>query len=293
MDDISIFCWRKKSYPGIVDPAITHANIRIPLLKIATWNVNSIKARLGHVIDWLKTAQPDVLLLQELKCTEENFPRMELEDAGYNVAVAGQKTYNGVAILSKRPMDVLLTALPGDKKDEQARYLEVETDGVRVASIYLPNGNPVPGEKFEYKLRWMERLYDHAKALLLTEDVFVLGGDYNVIPEDGDVYDPKAFEDDALFQPESRAALRKIMHLGLTDAFRATSSEKGRFTWWGYRAGGWQKDHGVRIDHLLLSPQAADRLRDCGIDKTPRGWDKASDHTPVWCELSNPDSTPC
>jgi len=256
-------------------------------VKVASWNVNSVKSRLGHLCDWLKSFQPDVVLLQELKCLEEKFPAMEVEDLGYNVAVSGQKTYNGVAILSKGPIEVDHTRLPGDGRDEQARYIEAFTGNVRVASIYLPNGNPAPGDKYDYKLAWMERLYEHAKGLLETEDALVLGGDYNVIPEPGDVFDPKGWEGDALYRPESRAALRKIVHLGLTDAFRATTFETGRYTWWDYRAGAWNKDHGARIDHLLLSPQAADRLVTCDIDRTPRGWEKPSDHTPVWCELAD------
>jgi len=255
------------------------------MVKIATWNVNSVKARLPHLLKWLGEAAPDVVLLQELKMTEEAFPRLEVEDAGYNVAVRGQKTYNGVAVLSKSPIEVERTTLPGDDGDEQARYLEAFTGGLRVASIYLPNGNPIGTEKFDYKLAWMERLYHHAKDLLATEDAIVLGGDYNVIPEEGDVYDPKAFADDALFQPESRAALRKIIYLGYTEAFRALHAETGRYTWWSYRAGGWQRDNGVRIDHFLLSPQAADRLQACDIDRTPRAWEKPSDHTPVVVEL--------
>lgn len=255
------------------------------MTKIASWNVNSVKARLGHLCRWLSDFGPDIVLLQELKCIDANFPRLEIEDLGYNVVTVGQKSYNGVAILSKFPIDVELTALPGDPNDEQARYLEAFTGNVRVASIYLPNGNPVPGEKFAYKLAWLERLYEHTKELLKGEDIFVLGGDFNVIQQYGDVYDPKAFAGDALFQPQSRAALRKIIFLGLTDAFRAFNAESGRYSWWGYRAGGWPKDHGVLIDHLLLSPQAADKLIACDIDRTPRGWEKASDHTPIWCEL--------
>jgi len=257
------------------------------MTRIATWNVNSVKARLINLQRWLKEDAPDIVLLQELKCIDEAFPRMEIESLGYNVETVGQKTYNGVAILSKFPIDVELRALPGDENDEQARYLEAFTGSVRVASIYLPNGNPYPGEKFDYKLRWMERLYSHVQDLLKGEDAFVLGGDYNVIPQDGDVHSPQAFQNDALFQPESQAALRKIINLGLTDAFRATTSETGLYSWWGYMAGGWPKDHGVLIDHLLLSPQAADRLKDCQIDRTPRGWEKPSDHTPVWCELTD------
>jgi exodeoxyribonuclease-3 len=257
------------------------------MIRIASWNVNSVKARLEHLQRWLKELAPDIVLLQELKCIDEAFPRMEIEALGYNIAVVGQKTYNGVAILSKFPIDVELTALPGDENDEQARYLEVFTGSFRVGCIYLPNGNPIPGKKFDYKLAWMERLYLHVQELMKGGDAFVLGGDYNVIPEEGDVYSPGIFENDALFQPESRSALRKIINLGLTDSFRATTSETGLYTWWGYMAGGWQKDHGVRIDHLLLSPQAADRLKDCDIDRTPRGWEKPSDHTPIWCELSD------
>lgn len=257
------------------------------MTKIASWNVNSVKARLEHLQRWLKEAAPDIALLQELKCVDEAFPRLEIESLGYNVETSGQKTYNGVAILSKFPIDVELRALPGDEADEQARYIEAFTGNVRVGCIYLPNGNPIPGEKFDYKLAWMERLYHHAKELLKTEDTLVLGGDYNVIPETGDVYDPAAFADEALFQPESRGALRKIINLGYTDAFRATTHETGRYTWWGYQGGGWQKDNGVRIDHLLLSPQAADKLKACDIDRTPRGWEKPSDHTPIWCELED------
>ncbi len=257
-------------------------------IKIATWNVNSIKARLPNVLRWLREAAPDIALLQETKTTDETFPALEIGDLGYNHVVAGQKTYNGVAVLSKRPIDVLETALPGDGTDPQARYVEAYTGDIRVASIYLPNGNPVDGEKFTYKLAWMRRLYGHVQSLLASEEPFVLGGDFNVAPDDGDVYDPEGWRDDALCRPESRAALRKIVHLGLTDAIRALSAETGRYTWWDYRGGAWDADRGLRIDHLLLSPQAADRLAACGIDRAPRGWEKASDHTPVWCELTPP-----
>ena len=256
------------------------------MVSVATWNVNSVKARLPLVLDWLRDAAPDVALLQEIKTTDEQFPRLEIEDLGYNVVVAGQKTYNGVAILSKHPIDVERTALPGDEGDDQARYIEGFTGGVRVASVYLPNGNPAPGEKFAYKLAWMERLHARVRDLLATEDAFVLGGDYNVAPDDGDVYDPQGWADDALCRPESRAALRKILYLGLTEAFRATTREVGRYTWWDYRGGAWSRDQGLRIDHLLLSPQAADRLESCTIDRRPRGKEKASDHTPVVCTLT-------
>jgi len=260
-------------------------------MKIATWNVNSIKARLPRVIEWLGEFAPDVALLQEIKSMEETFPALELEDAGYNIALAGQKSYNGVAILSKFPIEVELTALPGDDSDEQARYIEAFTGGVRVASIYLPNGNPTrnddgsDSDKYLYKLRWMERLCDHVESLLKTEDAFVLGGDYNICPTDGDVYDPAGFADDALCRPESRNRFRAIVNLGLANAFRVFDTQPNRYSYWDYQRGAWAKDNGLLIDHLLLSPQAADRLTAAGIDRTPRGKEKASDHTPVWCEL--------
>ena len=256
------------------------------MTKIATWNVNSIKARLPNVLAWLEAAKPDIALLQETKCLAENFPRLEIEAAGYKAAVVGQKSYNGVAILAKQEPEVILERLPGDDDDEQARYLEARVDGLRVATIYLPNGNPVASEKFGYKLDWMTRLRRRVEDLLLLEEPFVLGGDYNVIPEDRDCYDPKAWADDALFQPQSRAAFRAILHQGLTEAFRALHQESGAYTFWDYQAGAWDQGHGIRIDHLLLSPQAADRLSACEIDSGPRGKPKASDHTPIWCELS-------
>lgn len=256
------------------------------MIRIASWNVNSVNARLPVLLGWLAEAAPDVVLLQEIKTIEEGFPRIEVGDLGYNVAVTGQKTYNGVAVLSKRPIEVELEALPGDDGDDQARYIEAVTGGVRVASIYLPNGNPVDSEKFPYKLAWMDRLHRHVRDLLATEDAFVLGGDYNVAPEDADVFDPRAWRDDALCRPETRAAWRRIVHLGLTDAFRTLHPGGGRYTWWDYRGGAWPRDRGLRIDHLVLSPQAADRLCACDIDRKPRGCEKPSDHTPIWCELS-------
>jgi exodeoxyribonuclease-3 len=255
------------------------------VIKIATWNVNSIKARLPHLLEWLAAATPDVVLLQETKVTDDQFPALEISGAGYHAAPSGQKTYNGVAILSRTPIEVTARTLPGDPTDEQARYVEGRTAGVRVASVYLPNGNPVDSGKYTYKLAWMARLLRHACDLLAGEEAFVLGGDYNVAPADADVFDPRAWADDALCLPPSRAAFRRLLHLGLTDAFRAVNSEAGRYTWWDYRAGAWARDQGLRIDHLLLSPQAADRLAGAGIDRTPRGWEKASDHTPVWCNL--------
>ena len=263
-----------------------------PVVKVAAWNVNSIRARLPRVLDWLRQAVPDVVLLQETKTVAERFPRLEIEDLGYNLAVVGQKTYNGVAILAKAPIEVVETALPGDPADDQARYLEAVVGGagtrtLRVASLYLPNGNPVESEKFPYKLGWMERLCAHTRELLKGEEAFVLGGDYNLVPGDGDVYDPEAWKDDALCRPESRARFRAILYLGLVDAYRALNRKGGAYTFWDYQQGRWQRDEGLRIDHLLLSPQAADRLVAADIDKAVRGGEKASDHAPVWCALKD------
>jgi exodeoxyribonuclease-3 len=260
------------------------------MISIATWNVNSIKARLPLVLEWLRDFAPDVALLQEVKSLEETFPRLEVEELGYHLAVCGQKSYNGVAVLSKAPLEDLTTALPGDAADDQARYLEATTFGLRVASIYLPNGNPVDGEKFPYKLAWMDRLAEHARALLASEQSVVLGGDYNVCPTDDDVYDAAAFAEDALCQPESRRRFRTLLNLGYTEAYRALHPEPHRYSYWDYQRGAWQKDNGLRIDHLLLSPQAADRLEAVDIDRTPRGKQKASDHTPVWCRLQDADA---
>jgi exodeoxyribonuclease III len=258
-------------------------------MKIATWNVNSVKARLDAATAWLKEAVPDVVCLQEIKCTDDTFPTAAFEDLGYNCAVHGQKTYNGVAILSKRPLEDVIPRLPGGDGDEHARYLEALVPGdkgvLRVASIYAPNGNPIGTDKFAYKLAWLERLHERARALLAFEEPAALMGDYNVIPTPEDCHDPAAWANDALFQPESRAALRKIENLGYTDAFRACNAQLYQYTFWDYQAGAWQKDHGIRIDHILLSPQALDRLKACAIDKRVRGREKPSDHVPVWCEL--------
>ena len=257
-------------------------------MRIATWNVNSVKSRLEHLLAYLKEASPDVLCLQELKCVDEAFPRVEVESAGYNVATHGQKTYNGVAILSKRPVEVT-RGLPGDTSDEHARYIEavVPTDGgaVRVASIYLPNGNPVGTEKYTYKLAFMDRLTNHARNLLALEEPLVLAGDYNVIPQAQDAKDIALWQDDALYLLATREKFRTLQALGLTDALRATSDAPGLYTFWDYQAGAWQKNNGIRIDHLLLSAQAADRLQQVGIDKEMRNREKPSDHVPVWIEL--------
>jgi exodeoxyribonuclease-3 len=258
-------------------------------MKIATWNVNSIKVRLDTALAWLKEAKPDVVALQEIKCTDENFPAEPFEALGYNCAVHGQKTYNGVAILSKRPLEDVTPRLPGGDGDDHSRYLEAVVGGkkgvLRIASIYAPNGNPVGTDKFAYKLAWLERLYAHARRLLANEEPVALIGDYNIIPEDRDCHDPKAWVRDALFQPESQAALRKIENLGYTDAFRARNQASGQYTFWDYQGGAWRKNLGIRIDHILLSPQGLDQLGKAGIDQDMREGDKPSDHVPVWCEL--------
>ncbi len=257
-------------------------------MRIATWNVNSVRQRLEHLLDWLKTAEPDVVCLQEIKCVDEAFPRKEVEDAGYNVAVHGQKGFNGVAILSKTPCE-WTSGLPGDPEDVHARYLEaVIPDGervVRVASIYLPNGNPPTTDKYAYKLKWMDRLISRAAELLALEEPLVLAGDYNVIPDARDARDPSAWTGDALYLPETRAKFGELINLGLTDALRATTDAPGIYTFWDYQAGAWQRDNGIRIDHLLLSPRAADRLRGVAIDKETRARDKPSDHVPIRIDL--------
>ena len=255
-------------------------------IKIATWNVNSVKARLPNVLAWLKEFAPDVVLLQETKCVDDAFPRLEFEDLGYNLALHGQKTYNGVAILSKSPLEDVVPGLPGSAEDDHARYIEATVFGkVRVVSLYLPNGNPIDTPKFAYKLAWMDRLKLQMEKALATDELTVFGGDYNVIPTDDDVYSPQAFANDALTQPQTRSRFRSMLHLGLTDALRAFNTQSHLYSYWDYQAGAWPKDNGILIDHILLSPQAADRLTGSGIDKGPRGQEKASDHTPVWCTL--------
>jgi exodeoxyribonuclease III len=260
-------------------------------VKLATWNVNSVKARLSTVTRWLEESAPDIACFQETKTADAGFPKEAFESLGYNCAIHGQKTYNGVAILSKRPPEDVVRGLPEGDGDDQSRYIEavipMEGGGVvRVASIYAPNGNPPDTDKFTYKLAWMERLNRHIQNLLALEEPLALAGDYNVILTQDDCYDPKAWEGDALYRPETRAALRRISGLGLTDAFRGCHAEPHRYTFWDYQAGAWQKDHGIRIDHILLSPQAADLLAGCAIERQVRGWDKPSDHVPVVCELT-------
>jgi len=258
-------------------------------MKIATWNINGIKARLDTALTWLREAQPDIVCLQEIKSVDEGFPSSAFEDLGYSCAVHGQKGFNGVAILSRTRAEDVIRGLPGDPDDAHARYIEatfsVPRGAVRVASIYLPNGNPIGTDKFTYKLAWLRRLRTHAAELLASEEAIVVAGDYNVIPEPRDAARPAAWVEDALFQPESRMSWRQIVHLGYTDAIRACHPEDGVYTFWDYQAGAWNKNDGIRIDHLLLSPQASDRLVAAGIDKHTRGWEKPSDHVPVWIEL--------
>lgn len=258
-------------------------------MKLATWNVNSVRTRIATITQWLEEAAPDVVCMQEIKCQDDQFPYLELEDMGYNCAVHGQKSYNGVAILSKFQIEEVLPGLPGDEEDEQARYLEAvisaDNGPVRVASIYLPNGNPYGTEKFEYKIKWMQRLRAHAIALKDLEEPLVLAGDYNTILRDGDCWDPKVWAEDALFVDETRAAFRAIAHTGLTNAFAAMDGREHQYTFWDYQGGAWNKDHGIHIDHILLSPQAADLLKGCEIARKARGMEKPSDHVPVVVEL--------
>ncbi len=261
-------------------------------MKIATWNVNSIKARMTSVLEWLAETNPDVVLLQEIKSTAETFPYGPISHLGYNIKVVGQKTYNGVAILSKRPIEDVTTILPGDNADEQARYIEAVIGDVRVASVYVPNGQEVGSEKFAYKLDFYQRLYHHIQTLIEYEEAFVIGGDYNVALDPEDTFDPSSREGKILFSLPERGCLRKLINLGLTDATRIihpTNTPNGQelYSWWDYRAGSWANNTGMRIDYLLLSPQAADRLQDSGIDKAVRGKPKASDHAPVWCTLGD------
>ncbi len=255
-------------------------------MKIASWNVNSVKVRLPHLLSFLEDAQPDVLCLQETKCLAADFPMLEVKALGYHVETIGQRAYNGVALLSKQPAEELVSELLDNAEDGQARYIEASFGNVRIASVYLPNGNPIGTDKFTYKLAWMERLIDHTRELLRREIPFVLAGDYNICPTDDDVYNSVAFRDDALCRLEARSRFRALLYLGLTDAYRVFHPEAHRYTFWDYQAGRWHRDEGLRIDHLLLSPHAADRIAACDIDKKPRAKERSSDHTPIWCELA-------
>ena len=257
-------------------------------MKIATFNINGIKARAQALPDWLDAAQPDVILLQEIKSVDEAFPTELFEERGYNVATHGQKSFNGVAILSKLPLEDVTRGLPGDDEDDHARWIEATVVGktaLRLCGLYLPNGNPAPGPKYDYKLAWMERMHARAQQLLANEEVALMAGDYNVIPQAEDAARPEAWREDALFLPETRAAFRRIQNLGFTEAFRTRNPGPGHYSFWDYQAGAWNRNDGIRIDHFLLTPQCADLLTGAGIDKEVRGGEKPSDHVPVWIEL--------
>jgi exodeoxyribonuclease-3 len=259
-------------------------------MKVASFNINGVKARLPALLDWLRDAATDVVVLQEIKCSDDQFPRLEIEEMGYNIETHGQKGFNGVAILSRLPLEDVRRGLPGDDGDDQARWIEATVSGpvpLRVCCLYLPNGNPAPGPKLGYKLAWMDRLRARAEALLEAEEAAVLLGDYNVIPEPKDCWNPAVWATDALFLPETRAAFRRITHLGFTDALRAVDQGPGLYTFWDYQAGAFQKNWGLRIDHVLLTPQAADRLITCGIDAETRSREKPSDHVPIWVTLED------
>lgn len=259
-------------------------------ITIATWNVNSIKPRMEHLLGWLRETGTDIVLLQETKTVDEAFPAMEIEDLGYNIAIHGQKTYNGVAILSKFPLDDITRGLPGDESDEQARYIEavVSTDGgaVRVASVYVPNGQAPDSDKFQYKMRFFDRLYAHAQSLLEYDEPLVMGGDYNVAPLPIDVYDPAKLDGTVCYHPEERAKLRTLLNLGLYDVYRVKEPTKPQYSWWDYRGGMFQKGQGYRIDHLLCNALAVDMLQDVWVDEAPRKLEKPSDHTPVVAKLA-------
>ena len=264
-------------------------------MKIATFNINGVKARIGALTDWLEASKPDVALLQEIKSVDEGFPREHFENLGYRIETHGQKGFNGVAILSKLPLEDITRGLPDATgagregvDDIEARYIEATIIGkkpIRICGLYLPNGNPAPGPKYDYKLRWMDRLNARAQQLIALEEPFLMAGDYNIIPQPEDVARPNVWTDDALFRPESRASFRRLLNLGLTEAFRVCNQASGHYSFWDYQAGAWNKNDGIRIDHFLLSNQCADLLKDCWIESEVRGLEKPSDHVPVWIEL--------
>ena len=259
-------------------------------VRVATWNVNSIKSRLPHLLEWLKNDKPDIVLLQEIKCVSEAFPAMEIEELGYNLAVSGQKTYNGVAILSKFPLDDIRKSLPGDDSDIQARYVEAVADiggkAMRVASVYVPNGQTAESEKFPYKLGFLDRLEKHFATLLAYNEVLAVGGDYNIAPADIDVHDVHEWEGTVLTHTQVRSRFRKILNLGVYDAFRISNPNEPGYSWWDYRAGAFARNNGLRIDHVLVSPLGADKLVGCVVEKEMRAVEKASDHTPVIAEFN-------
>ena len=258
-------------------------------MKIATWNVNSVRMRLPLLLEWLKEQQPDVVLLQETKCMNDVFPRQEIEDLGYNIAVYGQKTFNGVAILAKSPIEDVTTGVPNiiDEEGSQTRYIEAVVGKVRVVSVYVPNGQEVGCDKFLYKMEFLKQLHSHLESLLNYEEICVIGGDFNIAPTDRDVAKPENWVGDVLCSPEERQWYRAFLNLGYQDAIRLHHhDEKGPYTWWDYRSGAFEKGGGLRIDHLLLSPQATDIAVSSGVDRELRAKEKASDHAPVWCTLN-------
>lgn len=258
-------------------------------MKIASFNINGIKARLGALTDWLNEASPDVVLMQEIKSMDEMFPRQHFEDMGYRVETHGQKSFNGVAILSKLPLEDVTCGLPGDEDDDHARWIEATVMGdkhaIRVCGLYLPNGNPSPGPKYDYKLAWMDRMFSRAQELLAQEEPFLMAGDYNVIPQKEDAANPDVWTEDALHRLETRQAFRKILNLGFTEAFRSVQPNPGHYTFWDYQAGAWNKNDGIRIDHFLMDPLCADLFKTCEIDAFARGREKPSDHVPIWVQL--------
>ena len=256
-------------------------------MKIATFNINNVKRRLPNLLRWLRAAKPDIVCLQELKCLDAEFPAQPIERAGYGAVWRGEKAWNGVAILARRVEPVLTrTALPGDRDDHEARYIEAAVNGILVASLYLPNGNPQPGPKFDYKLDWFRRLKLHARKLLKQDLPVVLAGDYNVAPTERDIYPTRSWDKDALIQPKSRAAFKSLVEQGWTDAIRTRHPSEPMFTFWHYKRNRWPRDAGLRLDHLLLSPALAPRLAKAGVDRQVRGEDGASDHAPAWIVLS-------
>ncbi|MGJ4938975.1 exodeoxyribonuclease III [Bradyrhizobium sp. HKCCYLS1011] len=255
-------------------------------MKIATFNINNVRRRLPNLLRWLRSAKPDVVCLQELKCTQDEFPAEAFEKAGYGAVWCGQKTWNGVAILARKAEPVLIrTALPGDPKDTDARYIEAAVRGIVIGCLYLPNGNPQPGPKFDYKLAWFKRLQKHAAKFIKDDLPVVLAGDYNIAPTPLDIYPTKSWDKDALIQPKSRAAFKALVDQGWCDAIRTLHPDQPMFTFWDYKRNRWPRDAGLRLDHLLLSPQLAPRLIKCGVDRKVRGEDGASDHAPAWVVL--------
>ena len=257
-------------------------------LKIASFNVNGIKARISTLLSWLKETKPDVVVLQEIKTTNETFPRLEIEDLGYNIVTHGQKSFNGVAILSLYPIEDPQFGLSGNPNDDQCRWIEADINTIKICGLYLPNGNPCPGPKFDYKLEWMDRFYQRAKEIIQSEQISIMLGDYNVIPQKEDAANPEEWLSDALFDTQSRNRFWRILNLGFTDALRVFQPNDPLYTFWDYQKGSWQKNNGIRIDHILLSPQAADLLETCQVDNYLRGEENPSDHVPIWIELSTP-----